>query len=63
MAHVAPRKVEVVKTLVQDFERSPVVGIVNIRGIPAPQIQAMRKKLSGRARRSGSPRTTFSGSR
>ena len=49
MAHVAPRKVEVVKTLVQDFERSPVVGIVNIRGIPAPQLQAMRKRLLGRA--------------
>src|SRR2546422_5617320 len=49
MAHVAPRKVEAVKALVQDFERSPVIGIVNIRGIPAPQLQAMRKQLLGRA--------------
>jgi len=49
MAHVAPRKVEAVKALVQDFERSPVIGIVNIRGIPAPQLQAMRKRLLGRA--------------
>src|SRR5438093_8168507 len=50
MAHVAAYKQESVKALVQEFERSPVIGIVNIRGIPAPQIQAMRKKLSGRAR-------------
>ena len=49
MAHVAPRKIEVVKGLVQEFERSPVIGIVNIRGIPAPQFQAMRKQLLGRA--------------
>src|SRR2546427_2053504 len=49
MAHVDPSKVEAVKALVQDFERSPVIGIVNIRGIPAPQLQAMRKQLLGRA--------------
>jgi large subunit ribosomal protein L10 len=49
MAHVAPRKIEAVKGLVQEFERSPVIGIVNIRGIPAPQFQAMRKRLLGRA--------------
>ena len=48
MAHIAPRKLEVVKGLVQEFERSPVIGIVNIRGIPAPQFQAMRKRLLGR---------------
>src|SRR2546427_3791229 len=50
MAHVAPQKIEAAKTLVQEFERSPVIGIVGIRGIPAPQFQAMRKKLLGRAR-------------
>src|SRR2546422_118631 len=50
MAHVASQKIEAVKTLVQEFERSPVIGIVGIRGIPAPQFQAMRKKLLGRAR-------------
>ena len=49
MAHVAPRKIEAVKGLVQEFERAPVIGIVNIRGIPAPQFQAMRKRLIGRA--------------
>jgi len=50
MAHVAAYKQESVKALVQEFERSPVIGIVNIRGIPAPQIQAMRKRLTGRAK-------------
>src|SRR2546425_11747886 len=50
MAHVAPYKQETVKALVREFERSPVIGIVNIRGIPAPQIQAMRKQLTGRAK-------------
>jgi large subunit ribosomal protein L10 len=49
MAHVAPRKIEAVKGLVQEFERALVIGIVNIRGIPAPQFQAMRKRLVGRA--------------
>ena len=50
MAHVAPQKLENVKNLVRTFEQSLVIGIVNIRGIPAPQIQAMRKKLVGRAK-------------
>jgi large subunit ribosomal protein L10 len=49
MAHIAPRKIEAVKGLVQEFERAAVIGIVNIRGIPAPQFQAMRKRLVGRA--------------
>src|SRR2546425_6491780 len=50
MAHVAPQNLENVKNLVRTFEQSLVIGIVNIRGIPAPQIQAMRKKLVGRAK-------------
>src|SRR3989442_8618101 len=50
MAHVAPYKQETVKALVREFERSAVIGIVNIRGIPAPQIKAMRKQLTGRAK-------------
>src|SRR2546422_6890241 len=50
MAHVASYKQETVKALVREFERSAVIGIVNIRGIPAPQIQAMRKQLTGRAK-------------
>ncbi len=50
MAHVAPYKAEAVKSLVREFEGSQVIGIVNIHGIPAPQFQAMRRKLHGRVR-------------
>ena len=50
MAHVAPYKVDLVKSLVQNFEASSVIGIVRIQGIPAPQFQAMRRKLHGKAR-------------
>jgi len=35
---------------VREFEGSPVIGIVNIHGIPAPQFQAMRRQLHGRVR-------------
>jgi large subunit ribosomal protein L10 len=49
MAHVAPAKKEIVERLVKRFEGSEVIGIANIRGIPAPQFQAIRKKLAGRA--------------
>src|SRR3989304_6348838 len=54
MAHIAPYKAEAVKSLVREFERSPVIGIVNIHGIPAPQFQAMRRQLHGRVRLPGS---------
>lgn len=50
MTHVAPYKAEAVKSLVREFEGSPVIGIVNIHGIPAPQFQAMRRKLLGRVK-------------
>ncbi len=50
MAHVAPYKAKTVKSLVEEFEGSQVIGIVNIHGIPAPQFQAMRKGLFGRVR-------------
>ncbi len=49
MAHVAPAKKEIVERLVRRFEGSDVIGIANIHGIPAPQFQAIRKKLAGRA--------------
>lgn len=49
MAHVAPAKKATVDGLVKRFEKSQVIGIANIHGIPAPQFQAIRKKLSGRA--------------
>ncbi len=49
MVHVAPYKKEAVANLVRRLEASPVVGIANIRGIPAPQFQAMRARLRGTA--------------
>ncbi|HII41138.1 MAG TPA: 50S ribosomal protein L10 [Thermoplasmata archaeon] len=49
MAHVAPYKQAIVKDLVSRFEKSKVVGLANIHGIPAPQFQGIRKNLAGRA--------------
>ncbi|MEK6986543.1 MAG: 50S ribosomal protein L10 [Candidatus Thermoplasmatota archaeon] len=49
MAHVAPYKKELVESLVARFEKSKVIGIASIHGIPAPQFQAMRKQLAGQA--------------
>src|SRR2546427_1980611 len=49
MAHVAPYKKQLVEALATRCAQARVVGIANIHGIPAPQFQALRKKLSGRA--------------
>src|SRR6266568_4257733 len=49
MPHVAPHKKQVVEDLASRFAQARVVGIANIHGIPAPQFQAIRRKLSGRA--------------
>lgn len=49
MAHVAPYKKQLVEDLAKRCTQAQVVGIANIQGIPAPQFQAIRKKLSGRA--------------
>src|SRR5881296_2041352 len=49
MAHVAPYKKQLVETLATRCAQARVVGIANIHAIPAPQFQAIRKKLSGRA--------------
>ena len=49
MAHVAPIKKRLVEDLASQCAQAKVVGIVNIRGIPAPQFQAIRKRLRGRA--------------
>jgi large subunit ribosomal protein L10 len=48
MAHVSPRKKELVDKLVKEFGQSQVIGIVNIHGIPAAQFQKMRRKLRGK---------------
>ena len=47
MAHVAEWKPEEVKQLTDLLTTSKVVGIVEIGGIPAPQMQKMRKGLYG----------------
>ncbi|OGS48670.1 MAG: 50S ribosomal protein L10 [Euryarchaeota archaeon RBG_16_68_13] len=49
MAHVAPYKKELVDDLAKRFRESQVVGIASIQGIPAPQFQAIRQRLRGRA--------------
>lgn len=49
MAHVAPYKEKIVEDLARRVAESRVVGIANIQGIPAPQFQAIRRKLAGRA--------------
>src|SRR3989475_1415979 len=49
MTHVAPYKKQLVEDLAARCAAARVVGVANIHGIPAPQFQAIRKKLSGRA--------------
>jgi large subunit ribosomal protein L10 len=49
MAHVAKWKDEVYRELVDALVKNPVVGIVNIGGIPSPQMQLMRRGLRGKA--------------
>jgi len=46
-AHVAEWKYGEVKKLVDVLTQSKVVGIVQVGGIPAPQMQQMRKNLHG----------------
>ncbi len=49
MAHVAEWKYGEVNSLKEILTSNKVVGIVNIGGIPAPQLQKMRKNLHGNA--------------
>ena len=49
MAHVAPWKETQVQDLMQIITDKPVVGVVNIHGIPGPQIQKMRQNLQDKA--------------
>ncbi len=45
MAHVAPWKKEFVRNIKELISKYPVVGLVNINNIPAPQMQKMRASL------------------
>jgi large subunit ribosomal protein L10 len=49
MAHVAKWKYEEVKTLTDLLTKNKIVGMVNIGGIPGPQLQEMRHNLHGTA--------------
>lgn len=49
MAHVAEWKYDEVKKLADILTKNKVVGMVNIGGIPAPQLQQMRSNLHGAA--------------
>jgi large subunit ribosomal protein L10 len=48
MASVTPWKVEMVEELSKTIAASPVVGIVDIHGIPAKQFSKMRARLRGK---------------
>ena len=48
-AHVNPEKVREVDALADLIRAAKVVGVVDIRGIPAQQFQAIRRRLRGKA--------------
>ncbi|MEK6983178.1 MAG: 50S ribosomal protein L10 [Nanoarchaeota archaeon] len=48
MAHVADYKKKIVGNLVNWISDYPIIGIVNMENLPAPQLQAMRAQLRGR---------------
>ncbi len=59
MAHVATWKIERVKQLVDMIVSSPVIGIANVEGIPARQIQKMRRNLINKTSMIVSKNTLF----
>lgn len=46
-AHIAPWKKEAVSKMATHIAGSKVVGIINVRGVPAPAFQTMRADLRG----------------
>jgi len=48
-AHVAPWKKEAVDTLATRVAKSRVVGVIDVKGVPAPAFQTMRSSLRGKA--------------
>lgn len=49
MAHVAEWKIREVEELKNLIDQYPVIGIANLVGIPAKQLQQIRNKLRGEA--------------
>jgi large subunit ribosomal protein L10 len=45
--HVSKWKRELVGNLVKSIDKTPVIGLVSVRGVPGPQLQKMRAKLRG----------------
>lgn len=46
--HVAEYKKEIVKELVSLINDYPIIGVVNMENLPAPQLQSMRAQLRGK---------------
>ena len=46
-AHVAEYKKEIVSKLTNLINEYPIIGVVNIENLPAPQLQTMRAQLRG----------------
>lgn len=46
-AHVADYKKEIVSNLVNLITQYPIIGVVNMENLPAPQLQQMRAQLRG----------------
>ncbi|MAG91394.1 50S ribosomal protein L10 [Candidatus Woesearchaeota archaeon] len=47
-AHVAEYKKKIVGNLVNLISKNPIVGVVNMENLPAPQLQKMRAQLRGK---------------
>jgi large subunit ribosomal protein L10 len=50
MAEVAEWKILKVDELTREVTGSPVVAIADVKGIPAPQLQHIRKRLRGKVK-------------
>ncbi|MFP4424725.1 MAG: 50S ribosomal protein L10 [Candidatus Woesearchaeota archaeon] len=48
MAHVAPHKKETVAKISKLMQEYPIIGIIDMENLPAPQLQKMREKLRGK---------------
>ena len=47
-AHVAQYKKDIVSNLINLISEYPIIGVVNMENLPAPQLQAMRAQLRGK---------------
>ncbi len=47
-AHIAEYKKEIVSGLVDMISEYPIIGVVNMQNLPAPQLQSMRAQLRGK---------------